>query len=150
MNAKNWGIQHIISSPLGRAQQTAEICAQALNLTVEVQTGFKERHYGDWQGCLINQLRSFEHFKEHCYSQPSLIPCDAAESTADVRARMTKQLTSLSQTPNKGNILLISHGDAINCLLSMWTTPITMKNGQHFRLIKTADNFVWDKQCTVC
>lgn len=135
----------MISSPLGRALQTAEICAQALNLSVKVQPGFEERHYGHWQGSSINQLHTFEYFKQHCYSQPDLLPCDGAESTATVRTRMTNQLKLLSQKYINGNILLISHGDAIDCLLSMCTTPKTMENGQHLRFVKVADNFVWDK-----
>lgn len=143
--AQNWEIKHVISSPLSRARETAGICASALNLKAEVRCGFEERHYGDWQGSLISQLDRFENFKERCYLQPNAIPCDGAESTKDVRIRMTKQLALLNQTLGKGNILLITHGDAIDCLLSQWTKPITMKNGQHFRLIRTTDNFIWDK-----
>lgn len=143
--AKEWDISHIISSPLSRAKQTAEVCAQALNLIVEVQRGFEERHYGRWQGSPINQLQDYENFKQRCYSQADLIPCTGAESTTTVRTRITTQLKSLTQKHITGNILLISHGDAIDCLLSMWTTPKTITNGQHIRFVKVADNFVWDQ-----
>ena len=141
-SSKQWNISNVISSPLGRAQQTAEICAQALNLTVEVQPGFEERHYGAWQGLPISQLPAFEQFKQRCYSQVELTPCDGAESTATVRTRITNQLKLLSQRHINGNVLLISHGDAIDCLLSLYTTPKTMKNCQHLRLVKVAGNFV--------
>jgi probable phosphoglycerate mutase len=148
--AKLWNINRIISSPLGRAQQTAHICALESNLTVEVQKGFEERHYGEWQGSLLHQLPAFERFKQQCYSEPNLIPCDGVESTANVRIRMAKQLRLLNQTQGQkhepGNILLISHGDAINCLMSMWSPPINMANTQHVRLVKTTDSYVWDKQ----
>lgn len=146
IQAKKWGISQLISSHLGRARQTADICAKALNLPVEVQSGFEERHYGDWQGLLIHQLHSFKRFKQGCYSHPDWAPCDGAESTTDVRIRMTSQLKLLSQKHIKGNVLLISHGDAIDCLLSMFTTPKNMTNAQHLRLVKTADSFIWDKQ----
>jgi probable phosphoglycerate mutase len=144
--AKEWDISTLISSPLGRAKQTADICAQTLNLNVAVQIGFEERHYGQWQGSPICQLDEFEHFKQRCYLQPDLIPCMGAESTETVRNRMTRQLKLLSQKHITGNILLISHGDAIDCLLSMCTTPKTITNGQHLRFVKMADNFVWDQQ----
>jgi len=134
-----------VSSPLGRAQQTAQICAQVLNLSVEIQAGFEERHYGQWQGSYIFQLPSFERFKQQCYLQPDLLPCNGAESTNAVRTRMTKQLKLLSQKHLTGNILLISHGDAIDCLLSIHTTPKTVENGRHLRFIKVVDNFIWDQ-----
>jgi probable phosphoglycerate mutase len=152
--AQQWNINRIVSSPLGRAKQTAEICARILDLTVEVQSGFEERHYGEWQGCLLHQLPSFERFQQRCYSEPKFIPCDGVESTEYVRTRMAKQLRLLNQTQSQkhstGNILLISHGDAINCLLSMWTAPLNMTNGQSVRLVETTDSYVWDKQCTAC
>lgn len=142
--AREWNISTIVSSHLSRAQQTAEICAQSLNLTAASQRGFEERHYGDWQGVPISQLHSYEHFKLKCYSQTDWVPCSGAESTTTVRNRMVRQLKALAQTHLKGNILLISHGDAIDCLLSMWTTPKTMTNCQHIRLIKVVNDFVWD------
>ncbi|MBL4631545.1 MAG: histidine phosphatase family protein [Paraglaciecola sp.] len=145
IRAKEWDISTVLSSSLGRAQQTADICAQALNLKTEVQHGFEERCYGAWRGSLLSQLHCFEYFKQHCYLQPECIPCDGAESTATVRARMVSQLNILGQKHNKGNVLLISHGDAIDCLLSIWTTPKTLTNCQQLRLDEVADGFVWNK-----
>jgi probable phosphoglycerate mutase len=146
--AKQWNISKVVSSPLGRARQTAEICGRILNLPVGVQSGFEERYYGQWQGSLLDQLPSFVRFKERCYSEPDLIPCDGAESTEYVRSRMAKQLSLLYQVQNQntGNVLLISHGDAINCLLSMWGTPVDISNGQSVRLVKTTDSYIWDNQ----
>lgn len=149
IRAKAWDIRHVISSPLGRAQQTAQICAQTLKLPMTVLNGFEERHYGHWQGNSISQLPALTTFKQQCYSQSDWQPCAGAESTKTVRARMLKQLTVLNQNYS-GNILLISHGDAIDCLLSQWTAPKNMNNSQHARLIKSEDGFVWDTQCTAC
>ena len=142
--AKKWNISTVISSPLARAQQTANICAQALNLPVAVQSAFEERCYGAWQGSPISQLHSFKQFKQNCYLQPDCVPCHGAESTATVRNRMTNQLKILSQQHINGNVLLISHGDAIDCLLSMYTTAKILANCQHLRFVKVADHFVWD------
>jgi probable phosphoglycerate mutase len=146
--AQNWEIKHVISSPLCRARETAGICASALNLKAEVQSGFEERHYGQWQGSFLKQLHTFEHFKRHCYSKPNLLPCAGAESTTHVRSRMIEKLKLLNHTQehNTGNILLISHGDAIDCLMSMWTTPLNMTNAQHVRLVRTTSSYVWDKR----
>tara|TARA_R110002167_G_scaffold197610_1_gene400628 strand:- start:356 stop:961 length:606 start_codon:yes stop_codon:yes gene_type:complete len=147
LRAKAWNIKHIISSPLGRAQQTADICAQALKLSMAVCSGFEERHYGHWQGSYIEQLADFVVFKQQCYLKKDWLPCEGAESTENVRGRMLKQLSLLNQN-HTGNILVISHGDAIDCLLSKWTTPKNISNSQHLRLVKNTNSFVWDEQCT--
>ncbi|WP_339725713.1 histidine phosphatase family protein [uncultured Paraglaciecola sp.] len=146
ISAKSWGITHIISSSLSRAQQTAQICGQLLEVPVAIQTGLEERHYGHWQGSSISQLPDFEEFKQHCYSHLDLAPCAGAESTAQVRTRMEKQLSVLAQAPSTGNLLVISHGDAIDCLITSWSAPRHMKNSQHLRLIKEANNFVLDNR----
>jgi probable phosphoglycerate mutase len=47
----------VISSPLGRARQTAEVVAEALGLPVEVDEGFQETDFGDWEGFTFAEVR---------------------------------------------------------------------------------------------
>jgi probable phosphoglycerate mutase len=47
----------VISSPLGRARQTAEAVADALGLEVEVDEGFQETDFGDWEGYTFSEVR---------------------------------------------------------------------------------------------
>ncbi len=47
----------VISSPLGRARQTAGAVAEALGLEVEVDEGFQETDFGDWEGYTFGEVR---------------------------------------------------------------------------------------------
>ena len=47
----------IVSSPLGRARQTAQAVAAALGLEVEIEDGFRETDFGDWEGHSFSEVR---------------------------------------------------------------------------------------------
>jgi broad specificity phosphatase PhoE/ribonuclease HI len=47
----------VISSPLGRARQTADAVAEALGLPVEIEEGFQETDFGDWEGFTFGEVR---------------------------------------------------------------------------------------------
>lgn len=140
-NAKQWNISKVLSSHLGRAKQTAQICANVLQLKAQQQTGVEERHFGQWQGQAIKHISSFTDFQKYCYSQPSLKANETAESTNEVQIRMSRALTMLATSKTQGNILLISHGDAIDCLLTQWGEPNKLCNGQSVKLVKTASSY---------
>jgi probable phosphoglycerate mutase len=140
-NAKQWNITQIFSSHLGRAKHTAQICGEVLQLQTQQLAGVEERHFGRWQGQGIKHISSFSDFQTHCYSQPTLKPNETAESTGEVRTRMSSALTMLATSNTQGNILLISHGDAIDCLLTLWAKPHKLCNGQGIKLVKTVGSF---------
>ncbi|MCW2544793.1 MAG: Phosphoglycerate mutase [Frankiales bacterium] len=47
----------VISSPLGRARRTAGAVASALGLEVEIEEGFQETDFGDWEGFTFGEVR---------------------------------------------------------------------------------------------
>lgn len=187
LKAKHWKINHIVSSHLGRAQQTAHICVQALNsgaqtlnngaqgsLLIEPQNAkdLAERHLGDWQGKPIKQLPEFHAFNQLCYQQTHITPPNSlerensleledsleqrhhsghSESTDKVRERMQKALISIAYSKAltskssqvQHNVLVISHGDALACLMSMFTQPIPLKNTQGILLTYQNDTLEW-------
>ncbi|MGZ6793479.1 MAG: bifunctional RNase H/acid phosphatase, partial [Mycobacteriales bacterium] len=51
------GATAVVSSPLSRARQTAEAVAGALGLEVEVEEGFRETDFGDWEGYSFGEIR---------------------------------------------------------------------------------------------
>ncbi len=52
-----WGFQRILSSDLGRAVETAELCNRSLKLPREQDPRLREQHWGRWQGCVLRELR---------------------------------------------------------------------------------------------
>lgn len=143
--AQSWYIQHIFHSDLTRAQQTAQICAKQLNLAPQSITGAQERNFGSWQGQAITHLSEYQRFRQECYNNLHAKPNAQSESTQEVRVRMQSAVKTISEAAT-GNVMLISHGDAIDCLLSLWTSPTQLKNCQHVRLTLKNHNFVWSEQ----
>lgn len=143
--AKDWAITKIYHSTLSRAQQTAEICADQLAIESIQLKGIQERHYGHWQGQAINTLTDMENFKGSCYTDKSTLPCPLGESTEHVQTRMLAALQHIANTAPAGNLMLVSHGDAIDCLLCLWDKPQYLGNGQYVRLIKHNKQYVLDK-----
>lgn len=168
LKAKQWGVDHIVSSHLGRAQQTAHICAEFLNkavlhlqlITPESTADLAERHLGAWEGKAVAQLAEFHQFNTLCYQQTHLTPPNSlerlksqekSESTDTVRQRMQNALRDIAQTTelrtrsssSELNVLVISHGDALACLMSQFTQPVLLKNTQGMLLTYQNGRLEW-------
>lgn len=186
LKAKQWEIKHIVSSHLGRAQQTAHICAEFLNKAVlhsqliapQSTADLAERHLGAWQGKAVAQLAEFHQFNTLCYQQTHLTPPNSlermnslepdnspervksleriksqekSESTDTVRQRMQNTLRDIAQmtelhtrsSSNELNVLVISHGDALACLMSQFTQPVLLKNTQGMLLTYQNGTLEW-------
>ncbi|GAC10880.1 histidine phosphatase family protein [Paraglaciecola chathamensis] len=198
LKAKQWEIDHIVSSHLGRAQQTAHICAEFINkavhhlqlITPQSTADLAERHLGAWQGKAVAQLAEFHQFNTLCYQQTHLTPPNSlepdekrervnslerdeqrerlnslepdekrerinsqekSESTDTVRQRMQNALRDIAQmtelhtrsSSSELNVLVISHGDALACLMSQFTQPVLLKNTQGMLLTYQNGTLEW-------
>lgn len=198
LKAQQWEIDHIVSSHLGRAQQTAHICAEFLNKAVhhlqlikpQSTADLAERHLGAWQGKAVAQLAEFHQFSTLCYQQTHLTPPNSlervnslepdekrerinslepdeqrerinsrerlksqekSESTDTVRQRMQNALRDIAQmtelhtrsSSSELNVLVISHGDALACLMSQFTQPVLLKNTQGMLLTYQNGTLEW-------
>lgn len=99
----------IVTSPLKRTKQTAEIINEKLQLPLIEMEAFKERGYGDAEG-LTKEEREAKF--------PDMRTYPNQESREAVTARVTQGIEEiLAAYPNK-KILLVSHGGAINAILA--------------------------------
>ncbi len=55
--AARGGFDRIVASPLLRTRQTAAVVAEAIGLPVEVEDGFAECAFGDWDGRTFAEVR---------------------------------------------------------------------------------------------
>jgi broad specificity phosphatase PhoE len=104
---------HILSSPLIRAKQTADIIAQRNNVAqVEIEHDLIERDFGVMTG--VEQKR----IEELC--APDIVKTDTvtyflstegAETFSDLIERAKKVFQKLKDRFTDGNILLVTHGD---------------------------------------
>lgn len=107
LSSRRWDA--IVTSPLARASETAEIIARELGLPAPVLfDALTARDYGEAEGLTDAEL-------DTRYPGPARVP--GRESRADVNARVLPALTSLAQASPGGNVLVVSHGGVIRSLL---------------------------------
>lgn len=111
-------ITQVLSSPLGRALQTAELCAETLQLNVKKVTGFEERHFGCWQGKLISEVNTDSKYAEMT-SQITECKPDQGESAIQSLTRFQIALKDLLEK-NVGDetYLIIAHGEILRCFMA--------------------------------
>lgn len=127
----------IISSPLLRALQTAEIIARKLNMPIEQNPLWMERDAG--------MISGLHHTIAHeRYPQPDFVsPYDPfgvnGESQWDVYLRAGKAAQDLLRRP-PGNYLIVAHGGLLDMFMYaiLGIMPQANYNGPHFRFRNTA------------
>lgn len=131
-------IEHIYSSNLKRARQTAEICAERLNIGMEIIPNLREGCFGEAEGMLKSEiaLRYADIFKEW-YSpvDDMTIRFPGGESKQEMQQRMFSVLEGLLKVPYQ-RIGIASHGSSIRYLLYKFVLPPhKMPNTALFHLI---------------
>ena len=134
VKAQDWKISAIFSSKLGRAEQSAQICAAKLGLQNQTIIGLEERHFGQWQGQLPADISDYQLFTQQRYEDTEFKPGLSGESTAQVQQRMLQALLSLAQNHPTQNLLVISHGDALACLMNLWAPVLELPNTGGYKL----------------
>lgn len=96
----------IISSPLLRANETAEAIAETVGVTVEIDDRLVEMNYGDWDGKSFGDLDPVEH--ERWRSDSSMTP-PGGESLDEVGRRVAALCEELVGNLGRGPVIVISH-----------------------------------------
>jgi len=113
-------IKAVISSPLERAQQTAEPVARIHNLPVEINAGLQEIDFGTWQDKSIKQLRRSKLWKT-VQESPSTFCFPEGESFAAAQSRIVETLQVLSAAyAEKDVIVCVGHCDMIRLAVAFF------------------------------
>lgn len=126
----------IISSPLVRARDTAEILASALDAKVELDPILMERHIGEMEGLTAEEVRKKPH-------PPFVTPYDpvGGEGEGDwaLFLRAGQALHALVRR-SPGSYLIVSHGGLLNQLMNaiIGIAPHVDPSGVRFRFENTA------------
>ena len=113
----NKKIDLIITSPLGRAVDTAVTCQKTLNKPITNVDGITERDLGLWQGQYANNIKNEIHYDEILHQFTALKPTDG-ESAIDCGTRIFNALKTLITNHKNKNLLVIFHGEALRCFLA--------------------------------
>ncbi len=105
-------IAAVYSSPLERAQETAEPIAAAAGLTITVEPGLLECDYGEWTGRPLKELARKPEWKT-VQRYPSGFRFPGGESFTEMQARMTGTLARLVLAHPGHTVVAVSHADPI-------------------------------------
>ena len=136
---------HLLSSPLLRARQTAEVFAQILGLGLETDDAWMERDLGRAQGM------SLAEFLAASQRRPASTPFEPAfengESAWELHARAARAVQGIVQRP-AAQYLIVSHGGLLNAVLrvALGIPPTAQRaprfhfsNGGYARISMAAD-----------
>jgi broad specificity phosphatase PhoE len=109
----------ILTSPAGRAIQTAEILKGNRNNEIIVNKGFAEINVGPWEGKYYydTEIEQTEQYKAF-WNSPHLYRPEYGESFAEVAQRTFSTLKNITKEYKGKTILIVSHAIAIKSLLN--------------------------------
>ena len=125
-----------ISSPLGRAKETAEIITSAVNLKLEFDPIWLERNIGEMEGLTAEEVRQKP-------QPPYVTPYDSiggdGEGDWELFLRAGQALHDLLRRP-AGSYLIVSHGGMLNQLMHaiVGVAPHVDPSGVRFRFENTS------------
>ena len=106
------------TSDLLRAHQTALALALGAGLTVQDNTGLRERHLGDFQGRTVPEIESLWPAQYRAWRErvPDFAPSGGGESLLQFRARVMATVNTLASAQGQGQIALVAHGGVMDIL----------------------------------
>jgi broad specificity phosphatase PhoE len=104
----------VISSPLSRARETAEIIASSLGMDIELQPVWMERDFGQLSGRPRAEL--FNGARPQPYHHPYEPVAETGETILQFFLRGGEALQTLLSRP-PGTFLVVSHGGILNMAL---------------------------------
>ena len=117
--AKRGPIDAIISSPLRRTRETAEVVAEELGLDVELEAGFAEAHFGEWEGLAFPDV--MERWPDDTRSwldSPAFSP-PGGESLDAVSERVDEARQRLLRDYQGQTVVVVSHVTPIKMMLRL-------------------------------
>ncbi len=106
----------VLSSPLERCRETAEILAAPHGLTVETRDGLLELDFGEWTGKATDEIRGdplWERFNR--FRAGTGAP--GGETLAEATARVLRVALDARDGWPEGHVALVGHGDPLRGLL---------------------------------
>jgi len=127
----------VISSPLARSRETAEIIAGALNVNVEFDPLFLERDNGAYAGLTVHEVR--RNYLPSQFSTPFDPVGMDGEGDWELFLRAGQALHNLLKR-DPARYLIVSHGGLLNQFMHavIGVTPQANNSGTRFRFGNTA------------
>ncbi|MGY1636045.1 bifunctional RNase H/acid phosphatase [Geodermatophilus sp. SYSU D00742] len=112
------GIEVVVSSPLRRARETAEVVAGALGLPVQVDDDLVELDFGQLEGLTADEARVEYPLATRRFSEGVTVAAPGGESVADVSVRTGRARARILREHAGRTVLVVSHVTPIKLLLA--------------------------------
>ncbi|WP_055715954.1 bifunctional RNase H/acid phosphatase [Streptomyces torulosus] len=113
-------IQEVVSSPLARCRETAEIVAARLGLAVTLDDGLRETDFGAWEGLTFGEVRErYPDDMNAWLASPDAEPTGGGESFEAVAHRVAATRDRLTEAHRGRTVLLVSHVTPIKTLVRL-------------------------------
>lgn len=111
------GVEHIVSSTLGRALHTAEIAAEIIGCAIGVDERLVERGFGELEGRPVAEAIAQDPiWSAIVRGHDPAISAGGSESLHDVAARAIPALHEIRALPYR-SVAVITHGHCLNAIL---------------------------------
>lgn len=116
---KDVSIDHIYSSPSGRAMETAELINAHKGLDIRTSDQFKEIYLGSWEGLTQPEIEAFdaERYQHFWYEPESFVPSNG-ESFEDVIERTSAAMERLAEKHQGESLLIVAHAVVLKALIA--------------------------------
>ncbi|MGW7083407.1 bifunctional RNase H/acid phosphatase [Streptomyces sp. NPDC054871] len=112
-------IQAIVSSPLKRCQETAQVVAARLGLDVRIDEGLRETDFGAWEGLTFGEVRERQPEELNAWlASPDAAP-PGGESFTAVADRVSATRDRLAAEYAGRTVLLVTHVTPIKTLVRL-------------------------------
>lgn len=113
-------VDAVVSSPLRRTRETAEILAEAFGQPVEVEDGIAEAAFGSWDGLTFAEARALDEQAFDSWVGSSELPAGGTgESMTDVLTRVAAARERLVAAHPGKTVVLASHVTPIKLMLKL-------------------------------
>ncbi|MGK4585267.1 histidine phosphatase family protein [Kitasatospora sp. HPMI-4] len=110
-------VDAIVSSPLRRAQATAEYCARALSRPVTIDERLREMDFGLWEGLHHDEVASGWPAELAAWKSDETAAPPSGESFRDMTRRVTAARDAILGRHRGGTVLVVSHVGPIKVLV---------------------------------
>lgn len=149
----NVDFDSVMTSPLRRCSDLANLYSERMSVPLSVAPEFKEMNFGEVDGIAFDELKDKWAMLDTFWQDPSNHKLSGAESLHSFHERVTQAWSQLLNDPSD-NLLLVTHGGVIRMLLAHcldidWKNPslyskLSIENASitHIQVTQFAQSFI--------